>query len=161
MVAEKISFEQLLQAVEPEHQPYIQSLHSYLLKSGCKAAFEQKKNGPLASYKHGKPPRAVANVLFRKSGMLVRVYGENISGYGDFLNTLPQEMAQATLASGDCKRLISGGCSPKCTGYDFKIADKHLQKCRYGCFDFLVNSQSRDYIKTFIENELKERICAK
>ena len=53
------------------------------------AVFEEKKSGYLASYKYGKPQKAVMNLLFRKSGMLTRIYGERICNYPDFLGTLP------------------------------------------------------------------------
>lgn len=160
MATEKITFEQFLGTVEQEYQPFVQGLHGYLLENGCKVTFEEKKNGYLASYKHGKKKRALANFVFRKARMLVRIYGEYISGYPDFLDALPGGMVQGIAASGDCKRLVAGGCSPKCTGYDFTISGQRYQKCRYNCFEFLVTGESGRDIKTFIEHELRERAAA-
>ena len=157
MVKEKITFEQFLATVEGSNKPYIQGLHEYFLENGCKATFEEKKNGMLASYKHTKLKKVFANFLFRKQGMLVRIYGENIGKYPGFVNDLPQEMVQSIQKSGDCKRLINNTCSPKCTGYDFIIKGEHFQKCRYNCFEFLITEESKPYIKSFIENEVKER----
>lgn len=153
----KINFDQFLETVDAQHQTFVLNLHNYLLENACKVTFEEKKNGFLASYKYGKPPKSVLNFLFRKNGMLVRIYGENIIGYADFLDTLPAEMEQSIDNSGECKRLVHNTCSPKCTGYDFTIRSKYFQKCRYCCFEFLVTNENNPYIKSFIENELKER----
>ena len=157
MAQEKITFEQFFEAVDNDNKPFVHELHSYLLGKGCKVTFEEKKSGFLASYKHGKPPRAVLNFVFRKQGMLTRIYGERISGYPDFLNALPPEMIKSIGNAGDCKRLINNTCSPKCTGYDFIIGGTHFQKCRYNCFEFLMTDESRPYIKSFVEHEIAGR----
>ena len=160
MAQEKINFEQFLEAVSEDNKPFVQDLHEYLIDNGCKVAFEEKKSGFLASYKVGKPQRALMNFVFRKNGMLTRIYGERISGYPYFLNTLPPEMAKSIDDAGICKRLVHNTCNPKCVGYDFKIGDKHYQKCRYNCFEFLMTDESKPYIKSFVEHEIKERITA-
>ena len=157
MAQEKINFEQFVESVDADNKPFVQALHNYLLESGCKVAFEEKKNGYLASYKHGKPPKALLNFVFRKEGMLTRIYGERISGYPDFLNTLPDEMVRYIEKSGECKRLTQNTCSLKCSGYDFMIGNVRHQKCRYNCFEFLMTDESKPYIKSFVEHELKER----
>ena len=154
---EKITIEQFLEAVEAEQRPFVSELHSYLLENGCKVTFEEKKSGYLASYKRGKPIRALANFVFRKEGMLVRIYGEHVGGYGGFLNTLPAEMVKSIESATLCKQLDHGGCSSKCRGYDFTIGDERFQKCRYDCFEFLVTGESSAKIKTFLENEIRER----
>jgi len=158
MAQDKITFEQFIEAVDAENKPFVQDLHNYLLENGCKVMFEEKKSGYLASYKYGKPPKAVLNFVFRKIGMLTRIYGERINGYPDFLNTLPKEMVESIEKAGICKRLVHNTCSPKCTGYDFMIGDAHFQKCRYNCFEFLMTGESNPYIKAFVEHELKERL---
>ncbi|MCL2194666.1 MAG: hypothetical protein FWB76_01815 [Oscillospiraceae bacterium] len=157
MAKEKITVEQFLASVSDHNTAFVQHMHEHLLANGCKAAFDEQKNGYLAAYKFGKPPKAFMNFLFRKQGMLTRVYGEHISHYPDFLNALPPGMVQAIASSGDCKRLISGGCSPKCTGYDFTIGDAHFQKCRYNCFEFLVADETKPFIAQFVELELAQR----
>ncbi|MCL2838759.1 MAG: hypothetical protein FWE04_06845 [Oscillospiraceae bacterium] len=159
MAAEKISFEQFLEAVDENYKPFIQNLHSYLSDNSCKAAFEEKKSGFIASYKYGKPPRALAYMFFKKNGMLVRIYGENVSEYNDFLNTLPPEMVQSIAGAGICGRLVNNTCSLKCTGYDFTIGDEHFQKCRYNCFEFSVTDENNPYIKLFVESEIKARMA--
>lgn len=158
MAQEKITFEQFITAVDTENKSFVQDLHDYLLENGCKVAFEEKKNGYLASYKYGKPPKAFLNFVFRKHGMLTRIYGERIDNYPDFLHTLPKEMVEHIEGAGDCKRIVNNTCSLKCSGYDFMIGKERFQKCRYNCFEFLMTDESKPYIKAFVEHELKERI---
>ena len=158
MSKEKVTFEQFFASVAAENQTFVQELHDTLLENGCKVAFSEQKSGFLASYKYGKPPRAFANVLFRKQGMLVRIYGEHTAEYLDFLNTLPTEMVTSIEQSGVCKRIVENTCSPKCTGYDFVIGDTRFQKCKYNCFEFLVTEESKPYIKLFIQHELHQRM---
>ena len=155
MAQEKISYEQFIEAVELDNRPFVQELHKYLLDSGCKATFEEKKSGYLASYKFGKPPRAVLNFIFRKAGLLARIYGERIGAYPDFLNTLPDFMVESIKDASICKRLVLNECSPTCSGYDFTIGNERFQKCRYSCFEFLVTSGSSPFIRAFVENELR------
>jgi len=157
MAQEKITFEQFLEAVDTDNKPFVQELHSYMMDNGCKVTFEEKKSGFLASYKYGKPPKSVINFVFRKHGMLTRIYGEHISSYPDFLNSLPPEMVKSIEDAGICKRLVNNTCSPKCSGYDFIIGDMHFQKCRYNCFEFLMTHETNPYIKSFIEHELTGR----
>jgi hypothetical protein len=157
MPQEKLGFEQFLEAVDTNYKPFIQGLHDYLITNACKATFEEKKSGFFASYKHTKSKKAIVNFLFRKKGMLIRIYGENIGQYHDFLNTLPKDMAQEIEGASVCKRLVHNTCSPKCSGYDFTIGSERYQKCRYNCFEFLVTEESNPFIKAFIENEIKER----
>jgi len=146
-----------METVVAENKPFIKDLHKHLLDNGCKVTFEEKKSGFLASYKVGKPPRAIANFVFRKHGMLVRIYGEHASKYADFLDTMPDGITQSIRNAGICKRLVNNTCSPKCTGYDFMIRDEHFQKCRYNCFEFLVADENNPFIKTFVEHEINQR----
>jgi len=157
MPQEKLSYEQFLEAIPTDCHAFVQDLHNYMLENGCKATFEEKKTSLLASYKHTKTKKAIINLLVKKHGLLVRIYGENAGKYPDFLNTLPEEMVQAIDNSGDCKRLVHNTCSPKCSGYDVTIGSVRFQKCRYNAFEFLVTGESNPFITAFIENELTER----
>jgi hypothetical protein len=157
MAQVKISFEQFIDTVDTENKPFVRDLHTYLLSNGCKATFEEKKSGFLASYKYGKPQRAVVNFLFRKKSILTRIYGERIDHYPDFLNTLPGVMVDSIKDASICKRLVLNECSPKCSGYDFTIGSEHYQKCRYSCFEFPMSTESNPFIREFVEHEIKER----
>jgi hypothetical protein len=159
MAQVRVSFEQFIETVDMDDRPFVMDLNGYLLDNGCKATFEEKKSGFLASYKYGKPQRAVMNFVFRKTGMLARIYGERIGAYPDFLNTLPAIMVESIKGASMCKRLVLSECSPKCRGYDFTIGNERFQKCRYSCFEFLMTSESKPFIKSFVEHELKERMA--
>jgi len=155
----KISFEQFLEALDANSLDFALSLNDYMINNGCKGTFEEKKSGLLGSYKHTKTKKSVINVLFRKQGLIVRIYGENIGSYSDFLNTLPEKMVQEIERAGACGHLTNNGCSTKCKGYDFTIRNQHFQKCRYSCFEFLVNDESKEYVKAFVENETQARLA--
>jgi hypothetical protein len=157
-----LSFEDFIRVLNAKsyssYLDFVQGLHDYMLNNGCKATFEEKKTGLFGSYRHIKSKKSVSNLFLKKQGLFVRIYGENIDKYLDFLNSLPIEMVQSIDDSHICKRLVNNTCSPKCTGYDFTIGNKHFQKCRYGCFEFIVTNKSKKYIKSFVENETNARI---
>jgi hypothetical protein len=157
MAQMKLSYEQFLEAADASNRAFAQDLHGLLLGNGCKATFEEKKTSLLGSYKHTKTKKSVINLLLKKHGLVVRIYGENAGKYLDFLNTLPEEMVQAIDGAYDCKRLVSNTCSPKCSGYDVTIGSVRFQKCRYNAFEFLVTDISGPYVKSFVEHEIKGR----
>ena len=114
MAKEAIGFERFLDTVEPAHQVFVSDLHAYMIENGCKAKIESKANGYFVSYSRNK--RSVFNFLFRKKGMMVRIYGENAGKYQGFLDTLPDEMAMAIQKAGICKRFMDPDvCNPKCS----------------------------------------------
>ena len=157
MPAEKLTYEEFLSGAESKDQTFIQTLHAELLEKGCKGSYEKKKTSLLASYKLGKPPKALLNLLIKKQGLFVRIYGENAWNYQDFLQTIPGEMVQSIAKGGDCGRLIKNTCSMKCSGYDVTIGNQRFQKCRYSGFEFLVTEESGGSIKAFVEHELEKR----
>ena len=157
MAQEKISFEHFLVSTDESHHPFVQNLHNYMLENGCKATYEEKKTGLLGSYKHTKTKKSVINVLLKKHGLLVRIYGENIGKYPDFLDTLPTDMVQSINGAGVCKRLVHNTCSTKCSGYDVTIGGERYQKCRYGGFEFLITAESGPRIKSFVAHEVAAR----
>ena len=160
MAQEKISFAQFLKAVDDGCKEFVEELHNFVTENGCKVKFEEKKSGFLASYKIGKPQRALMNFVFRKNCMLTRIYGERIGSYPDFLNTLPPAMVESIGKAGMCGRLVNNTCSPKCTGYDFMINGERYQKCRYSCFLFLITDESIPFIRQFVEHEINGRMAA-
>ena len=159
MEKKKPGIEQFLEAVEISFQPFVQNLHAYLTENGCIVNVEEKKSGFFASYKYGKRKKSIINLLFRKAGLMARIYGENANKYPEFLNTLPEEMFQSIEEARACKRLIDpNACSPTCSkGYDFTVGGKRFQICRYGGFEFFITNENSPCIKLFIENEMKER----
>ena len=152
----KLTIKDFIKGVDNSYQSFVKEIDDYLIENNCKATFEEKKSGLLASYKYNN--KALINFLFRKRGLLVRIYGENVNQNEELLTNLPDTMVEEIRSSSICKRIVHNTCSPKCMGYDFKIKGEHFQKCRYNCFEFLVTGESSSYIKELIKSELNQRI---
>ena len=75
-----------------------------LIEQGCNLVIKEVKSGYAASYQLEK--KTVMNWVFRKSGVLARIYGDNAGKYEDTLASLPADMQKKMTTSRDCKRLI-------------------------------------------------------
>jgi len=129
-----------------------------MLQSGCKLKLATAKNGYVVSYAFGKKKRVVLNFVFRKKALVIRIYGDNVRQYHDFLDCLPVEMQQSIKKAPNCKRFeVPPKCNSKCGGNVFTMDGTQYQKCRYSCFMFEVNDSSIPAITTFIKNELEAR----
>lgn len=159
MAKEEIKFNDFLVSVEPDNQDFIRDLHDYLVDNDCKEKIESKSSGYFVTYAHGKTKKSVINLLFRKKGLIIRIYGENVGKYLGFINSLPPDMVKAINKAGVCKRLVNpDACNPRCTtGYDFVINGLRYQKCKNSCFQFDINSKNNPFIRTFCENEVTAR----
>lgn len=104
MVKEKVSFKEFQSAVAPEHQAFVDKLNNKLIELGCNLVIKEAKSGYTASYQLEK--KTVMNWVFRKSGILARIYGDNAGKYEDVIASLPADMQKKMTASRDCKRLI-------------------------------------------------------
>lgn len=157
---EEILIEDSTNEVDPSYESFINSLHKYLLENGCKMKIELKSSGYLVSYSHTPSKKVIVNFVFRKKGLIIRIYGDNVNKYLEFMDTLPAGMVKSIAKAPICKRLVNpNDCNPKCSmGYDFTINSDHFQKCKYNCFMFNVNDENNPYIKSFVENEVKERV---
>ena len=151
-----IDSKQFFDEIDTSFRSFAQDLHDYLTESGCKASFEEKKTGLFGGYKHPKTKKSLVNMLYKKQGLLVRIYGGHTSGYRPFLDTLPAEMVKSIKSASPCKKLIDNSCNLKCTGYDFTIGGEHFQKCIYNCFEFLVTEESKPFIAAFVRHEVEQ-----
>ena len=151
-------FEDFIRDVNPEYHEFVAQLNDFLLNNGCSMKISAAKKGYLVSYSH-KNKRVLLNFVFRKSGLIARIYGDAVNTYLNFIETLPDGMIKAIEKAPVCKRLIDfTKCNSKCRmGYDFMLKGKHHQKCQYNCFMFLVSHENNPFIKTFLENELSAR----
>ena len=159
MEKKEYRFEDFLLDVHPAYQEFVTHLHADLLLHGYQIKIEMAKSGFLVTYFNVKTKRSVVNFVFRKKGLVVRIYGENVNQYLDFMDTLPDSMTKAIDKAPVCKRLVNpAACNPRCPmGYDFIMKGSHHQKCRYSGFMFPVNEESIPFIKTFVEREVIER----
>ncbi len=155
----EITFESFLLEVDKEYHDFVGKVNQILLDEGHKHKIELKASGYFVSYIHPKTKRSILNFLFRKKGLLIRIYADNCSKYPEFINTIPESMEKEIIKASVCKRLIDPQtCNPKCvTGYDFHIGNNRYQKCRNSSFQFEVNNNSIPILLDFIIHESKER----
>ena len=152
-------FEDFLLNVEDVYKDFVDNINQKLLKKNYISKIESKASGFFVSYSHPKTKRGILNLLFRKKGLLVRIYGDNCNKYSDLLNKLPENIINQIEKAGVCKRLINPeSCNQKCPmGYDFYIGKKHYQKCRNSCFYLEFDTESIPFIVKIIDKEMKER----
>ena len=151
-------FDDFIMEVDPQFHGFVISLNEYLMINDCKLKMTSAKNGYVVSYQYGKKKRVVLNFVFRKSGLVARIYADHIGQYIDVLDSLPDSMKNTVEKAPACKRFEDPPkCSPKCGGYVFDFNGKQHQKCRYMCFLFEVNNESIPLIRTMVEKELECR----
>ena len=149
-------FAAFLETVDVQNREFVLEINEFLVENNCKYEIKPAKRGVTISYVLNGNKRTLATFVFRKSGIKLRIYAEHISGYQDFLNTLPNKTKQEIKKASVCKRLINpNSCNPKCVmGYDFFMEDQHFQKCRYMAFMPTLSDENNPYIKAFLEKEL-------
>lgn len=152
----KTGFDDLMVTVPEENQEFVKEMHNKLMELGCKIEIKTAKSGYMVSYIYNK--KTVANYVFRKKGMLVRIYGVHVNEYEKILETLPDEMVSAIQKAPICKRLADpNDCNPRCSmGYDFWLKGEHYQKCRNSAFLFLVCPQNNPSIQSLLLQEVNE-----
>lgn len=156
-MTQKADLKDVLASTAEENQEFVQELHNKLMELGCKIDIKTARSGYVVSY--GFEKKTVLNYVFRKKGMLARIYGAHVNQYTEILHALPDEMVQSVLAAPPCKRLRDpDSCNPKCSmGYDFWLRDEHCQKCRSSAFMFLVCTQNNPFIQKLLLSEVKAR----
>lgn len=157
-MSEKLTFQGFLASVDGETQRFVSDLHDELTQLGCKIDVKSAKSGYVVSYSLNK--KTIANYVFRKKGLFARIYAGHIAQYRELLDTLPDGMVRAIQQSPVCKRLVDpAACNQKCAmGYDFILKGERLQKCRNGAFMFLLDEESKPFVKAFLLNEVKAAV---
>lgn len=89
----KLGFEDFIITVDGAQAGFITELNRELTEGGCTIEVKEAKSGYVVSYLHNK--KAIANYVFRKKGIIARIYGNHIIDYMEFLDTLPDGMVQA------------------------------------------------------------------
>lgn len=155
MTKEKLGFTDFIDTVDIDCQPFVTELHNDLTANGCKIEVKAAKSGYVVSYILGK--KTVANYVFRKKGLIMRIYANHIRAYMPFLDTLPDDMVKAIQAAPPCKRFINpNDCNSKCAmGYDFILRGEPYQKCRYNAFMFLITEETKPFIQAFLLHEVE------
>ncbi|MGN0280194.1 MAG: hypothetical protein ACI4C4_12660 [Lachnospiraceae bacterium] len=153
-----ITFDDFIKTVETDNQAFVADMHTLFMDNRCKLEIKEAKQGYVVTYAYVKDKKRIAlmNYVFRKSGMLVRIYARHIGMYQSLLDSLPDGMKKDVIKAGDCKRLTGiSECSPTCTaGYDFMMDGVNYKKCKNSAFFWKVEPKSMEYIKKMLENEL-------
>ena len=150
MLTEKQNFDDFIKSVEPAHQAFTRAAHEVLMMGSCKMKMESKASGLFVSYSNPKTKRSLLIFLFRKSGLLVRLYPDNTNSLFSMEN-LPVSMEKEIDKAPDCKM-----CSDKCNkGYKFLLHEKAYNKCRYNAFLFAVTQESKPVLTEWIEKEIE------
>lgn len=154
-----ITYDDFIKTVEEDNRAYVNELNTLFLENGCKTEIKEAKQGYVVTYAYMKDKKRIAlmNYVFRKNGMMVRIYARHICMYQTFLDSLPEDMKKSVVKAGDCKRLTGvSECSPTCTaGYDFMMDGVNYKKCKNSSFFWKVEFKSMEYIKEMLENELR------
>ena len=160
MAKEKGSFKEFLSAVAPEYQSFVEKLNNKLIEQGCDLVIKEAKSGYAASYQLEK--KTVMNWVFRKSGVLARIYGDNAGKYEEIIASLPAEMQKKMTASRDCKRLIEPtACSDTCVkGFVYTLNGDTHKKCRNDGMFFLLTNETAEHIATLTCAEVTVRKSA-
>ena len=156
----KTSFNEFLLAVAPERRVFVEKLNDKLLEQGCELVIKEVKSGYTATYQLEK--KTVMNWVFRKSGVLARIYGDNAGKYEDTLASLPADMQKNMTASRACKRLIDpNACSDTCVkGFVYTLNGDTHKKCRNDGMFFLLTNETAEYIAGLVCAEVTARKSA-
>lgn len=157
MENEKVSFKEFLSAVAPEYRAFVEELNDELMEQGCNLIIKEAKSGYTASYQLEK--KTVMNWVFRKSGVLARIYGDNAGRYEDIIASLPADMQKKMTASRDCKRLIDpNACSDTCVkGFIYTLNGNTHKKCRNDGMFFPLTNETAEHIARLVCAEVAVR----
>jgi len=154
-----IPFSSFIEAAGLEHIDFINTLHQYMEENDCKTEIKEAANGYVVSYIHKPSKRTIINYVFRKEGLLMRVYADNVSAYVDMLTDWPDSMKDTVKKAGICKRLIDPEkCNARCLGgFDFTLDGDQQQTCRYAGFMFLLSDETKPCLQKMVECEMQAR----
>lgn len=154
-----LTYDDFIKTVDEDNLAFVNDVHTMLLDKGCKLEIKEAKSGYVVTYAYTENKKKIAlmNYVFRKSGMMARIYARHVNMYQALLDSFTQSMKKNVIKAGDCKRLTGvSECSPTCTaGYDFMMDGENYKKCKNAAFFWKVESGSMGHIKTMLENELK------
>lgn len=155
---ETYTFQDFLASVDGENQKFVSDLHDELTQLGCKIDVKSAKSGYVVSYSLNK--KTIANYVFRKKGLIARIYAGHIAQYMEILDALPDSMVRSIQEAPVCKRLVDpAACNQKCSmGYDFILKGERLQRCRNNAFMFLLDEESRPHVKSLLLHEVKAAV---
>ncbi len=155
-----VVFEDFLKNVPEVNRAFVSNIHDELLGQGCKLDIKEAKSGYAASYRWDK--KTVMNWVFRKTGMLARIYGDNVRRYEAEIAALPADMQAKMTASRDCKRLLNPSeCSDTCVmGFVYNLDGNTYKKCRNDGMFFNLSDKTAPHIQKLVCAEVAARKAA-
>ena len=141
--------------VPTKDQAFVSELDVFLLEKGSKRTIKAAKSGYLTSYTSPKTGKILLNYVFRKTGVKIRIYAQNVEKYDELLADIPDNMKKDIIKAGDCKKLTGGKCSSICTGgYIFQMDNVEYRKCKNMAFFHSLTEENYDAILGIIKSEI-------
>lgn len=152
-------FSLFIESVPEEHQQNILELHKLFTKYECHCDIKEAKSGYVVSYINQHNKKTLANIVFRKTGIKLRMYLEHIASYDSYLDELPSSMKQEVRKAGICKRLYDPTtCNQRCSmGYRFTMDHEEYKLCRNMAFMPTIQKETQPYIIKLLKLELEYR----
>ncbi len=148
-------FMMFLNDIPAECQGFVLELDKFLTENGSKRTIKSAKSGFVTSYTSPKTGKALLNYVFRKTGVKMRIYAQNIGEYDDILIDFPDNMKKDIVKAGDCKKLNGLKCSPTCGGgYSFTIDGVQYKKRNNKAFFHNIKEKHFETIRKMIYKEI-------
>ncbi len=74
-----------LESVDEHNREFVNQLNEIFLENGYSCDIKTAKNGYMVSYISKKPKRTIANFVFRKTSMKIRIYATHVSLLSSYL----------------------------------------------------------------------------
>jgi len=144
-------FTEFLSEVPEEYRDFVSKTDNFLTAGGYKQKIEKKTSGASASYIHPGTKRLFLQFYFRNKALYMDLYTVVFNDYVDFLDRLPQCIAEEINKFSNCRKMINpDDCNPLCgMGYDFEIKGTRYQKCGYNRVRIPVNPESMGILSVF------------
>lgn len=154
-----VSYDDFLLDVPPMQRPLVDQIDALLRGHGMAVKVIRAKSGCVVSYAMGAKGHTVANFIFRKKGVFIRVYGDHVERYQDLLATFPDATRGAIAKAGACRRMLDPTkCNPRCQmGNVFVMDGVEHKKCRYNNFILFVDEGNFEAILGLLNAEVGER----
>lgn len=153
------TYDDFLLDVSPLQRPMVDAVDAFLRAHGCVVRVTPAKSGYVVSYDRVADGKVIANYVFRKKGLIIRIYGNHVEQYPEVLGEMPDAMQKAVAKAPICRRLHDPTkCNARCPmGNVFMLAGEEHKKCRYSNFMFLLDEESTPAVLGFLERELDAR----
>lgn len=150
MAKDEIKYESFLNDVPIELVENVNSFNEQLLAMGLKQEIKPAAKGCVVSYIKDK--KTIFNYVFRKNGLVARIYAENLSAYKSLLKQLPDDMKNNLTKATKCRN-----CNERCPkGYSFQLEGADYYICRYS-FMLPLSLENFSYLVDIVKKEIGER----